>query len=105
MSKYRWSKLTAIGLGAIFILAVFSVFATTQLTAQGNNSDLIHACVSFDSGEIEIIAASESCKNNQTSTISVRRGATVLPYFEPTVRAAGGDGDQSLSQINSARAR
>ena len=90
------------GLGAIFILAVFSVFGTTQLSAQGDNSDLIHACVSFDSGEIEIIAASESCKNNQTSAISVRRGATVLPYFEPTVRAAIGDGGQSLSQLNSA---
>jgi len=94
------------GLGAILMLALISVFAATQLRAYGNDSDLIHACVSFESGEIEIIAASESCQSNQTSTISVRRGVTVLPYFEPTVRAAGGDGNQSLSQSKSAaRAR
>ena len=105
MSKYRWSKSTAMGLGAIFILALFSVFAVTQLSANGNNSDLIHACVNFESGEVEIIAASESCKNDQTSTISVRQDATVLPYFEPTVRTAVGNGDQSLSQLNSVWAR
>ena len=105
MSKYRWSKSTAVSLGAIIILALFSVFAVAQLSANGNNGDLIHACVDINSGEIEIIAASESCKNNQISTLSVPRGATVLPYFEPTVLAAVGDGDQSLSQLNSAWAR
>lgn len=105
MSKYRWSKSTAMGLGAVLMLALFSVFAVTQLSANANNGDLIRACVDLKSDEITIIAASESCGQNQVSTLSVRRGATVLPYIEPAVRAAVGDGGQSLSQLNSALTR
>ncbi len=100
MSKYRWSKQTAMGLGAIFMLALISVFAVTQLSADGNNSDLIHACVDFKSDEIEIKAASVSCQQHQISTVSARREATVLPLIEPAVPATAKDGSQSLYSVN-----
>jgi hypothetical protein len=67
MSIQRWSKSTALALGAIFILALFGVFAATQLSAHGGNSDQIHACVNAKSGEIKIVAAGQSCKKNETS--------------------------------------
>ena len=68
------------GLAFVLTLAGF----TPMVDAHGGDPTLIHACVNKSSGEVKIVGASASCKNNETA---VDWPATAAP---PPPPAGGG---------------
>ena len=59
-SQTRW-----LFLGLLFVLAV--VLVTPAVYMHGGDASLIHSCVNKSSGEIKIVAANATCKNNETA--------------------------------------
>lgn len=59
------SKTGWLFLGSMFVLALAVV--TPAVYMHGGDSTLIHACVNKSSGEIKIVNATASCKNNETA--------------------------------------
>jgi hypothetical protein len=59
------SKTGWLVLGSVVVLALAVV--TPAVYMHGGDSTLIHACVNKSSGEIKIVGASSSCKNNETA--------------------------------------
>lgn len=59
------SKTGRLLLGSAFVLALAGV--TPPVYAHGGDASLVHACVNNSSGEIKIVGANASCKNNQTA--------------------------------------
>jgi hypothetical protein len=76
-SAMRWMLL-----GLAFVLTLAGV--TPMVYAHGGDPTLIHACVNKSSGEVKIVGASASCKNNETA---VDWPATAAP---PPPPASGG---------------
>ena len=68
--------------GLAFVLTLARV--TPMVDAHGGDPTLIHACVNKSSGEVKIVGASASCKNNETA---VDWPATAAP---PPPPAGGG---------------
>ena len=60
-SKSGWLLL----LGSVFVLALAVV--TPSVYMHGGDATLIHSCVNKSSGEIKIVGANASCKNNETA--------------------------------------
>jgi len=52
-------------LGSAFVLALAGV--TPAVDAHGGDPTLIHSCVNKSSGEVKIVGATASCKNNETA--------------------------------------
>jgi hypothetical protein len=75
-SATRWLLL-----GSAFVLALAGV---PMVYAHGGDPTLIHSCVNKSSGEVKIVGASASCKNNETA---VDWPATAAP---PPPPASGG---------------
>jgi hypothetical protein len=59
------SKTGWLFLGSVLVLALAVV--TPAVYMHGGDSTLIHACVNKSSGEIKIVTATASCKNNETA--------------------------------------
>ena len=58
------SKTGWLFLGSVFVLALAVV--TPAVYMHGGDATLIHSCVNKSSGEIKIVGANASCKNNET---------------------------------------
>ena len=59
-SATRWLLL-----GSAFVLVMAGV--TPMVYAHGGDPTLIHSCVNKSSGEVKIVGANASCKNNETA--------------------------------------
>ena len=59
------SKTGWLFLGSVFVLALAVV--TPAVYMHGGDATLIHSCVNKSSGEIKIVGANASCKNNETA--------------------------------------
>lgn len=59
------SKTGWLFLGLVFVLALAVV--TPAFYMHGGDATLIHSCVNKSSGEIKIVGANASCKNNETA--------------------------------------
>ncbi len=59
------SKTDWVFLASVFVLALTGV--TPVVYAHGGGTTLIHACVNNSSGEVKIVGANASCKNNETA--------------------------------------
>ena len=75
------SKTVRLFLLSVLVFAIAGVKPAVK--ADGGDSTLIHACVNKSSGEIKIVGANASCKNNETSlhwpaTSSVASGGGAL---------------------------
>ncbi|HMH48880.1 MAG TPA: hypothetical protein VK548_01510 [Candidatus Acidoferrum sp.] len=76
-STTRWMLL-----GLAFVLTLVGI--TPMVYAHGGDPTLVHSCVNKSSGEVRIVGASASCKNNETA---VDWPATAAP---PPPPAGGG---------------
>ena len=61
----RQPRIALFFLGAAVALALAGT--TTAVYAHGGDPSLIHSCVNNSSGEVKIVGANASCKNNQTA--------------------------------------
>jgi hypothetical protein len=59
------SKTGLLFLVSVFVLALAVI--TPAVYTHGGDATLIHACVNKSSGEIKIVGANASCKNNETA--------------------------------------
>lgn len=59
------SKTGWLFLGSVFVLAL--AVLTPAVYMHGGDATLIHSCVNKRSGEIKIVSANASCKNNETA--------------------------------------
>jgi hypothetical protein len=59
------SKTVGLVLGAAFVLAL--AWATPVVYAHGGDTTLIHACVMNNNGNVRIVGANTSCRNNETA--------------------------------------
>lgn len=85
-SKTRWLFL------GFFALALAVV--TPAVYMHGGDPTLIHSCVNKSSGEIKIVAANATCKNNETAldwpATAVSPSPTPTPTPTPTPVPSGG---------------
>jgi hypothetical protein len=71
------SKLGWLVLGSALVLALGG--STAMVSGHGGDPTLVHSCVNKSSGEVKIVAASASCKANETALDWPRTSATPTP--------------------------
>jgi hypothetical protein len=112
----RRSKTGWLFLASVFVLVVDVI--TPAVYTHGGDSTLIHACVNKSSGEIKIVGANASCKNNETAldwpatspapigggAILHARGNFVLAAGTTTFGMFVEEGTENFVQVNVPRA-
>ena len=84
----RRSKTQWLFLSLMFVLAIAVV--TPAVYMHGGDPSLIHSCVNKSSGEIKIVAANATCKNNETALDWPATAAAPSPTPTPTPAPSGG---------------
>lgn len=92
------SKTGWLVLGSAFVVALAGV--TPVVYAHGGDPTLVHACVNKSSGEVKIVGANASCKNNESAVdwpgTSAASTGTVRTVVEVQIDPSA-DGDETFS--------
>ena len=56
------------GVGAAVLVVLLGAGAVTLTSADGGDSNLIHACVNNGSGQVQIVGPDDACRRNWTAT-------------------------------------